>query len=85
MNMLFEFYSAEGCHLCEKAQDILLQISPDMENIIRYIDITSNKELVKKYGSRIPVVRKMSDGSELGWPFDLFDAEKFTNQGKQTL
>ena len=41
------------------------------------VDITSDVELVRLYGVRIPVLKR-SDGSELGWPFDALDVERFT-------
>lgn len=37
---------------------------------------SSDLELLKRYGVRIPVVRD-DVGRELGWPFDSFDVERW--------
>ena len=41
------------------------------------VDISSDVDLVRQYGFRIPVLQR-ADGSELGWPFDALDVERFT-------
>ena len=66
-------FSSPGCHLCEQAEDIV-----DFAGVaFEVVDISSNVELVRLYGIRIPVLKR-SDGSELGWPFDTLDVERFT-------
>jgi glutaredoxin len=57
----------EGCHLCERAIDILKQLQkPSFE--IEVIDIASNPELFREYFLKIPVIRL--DGK------DIFDVEQ---------
>lgn len=55
-------YSRPGCHLCDEARAVIdaerLRTPFDLEEI----DIESDDELVKEYGTRIPVV--MVDGAE---------------------
>lgn len=41
------------------------------------VDISSQIDLVRLYGVRIPVLKR-ADGSELNWPFDTLDIERFT-------
>ena len=41
------------------------------------VDISSQIDLIRVYGVRIPVLKR-SDGSELCWPFDTLDVERFT-------
>jgi hypothetical protein len=41
------------------------------------VDISSDVDLVRQYGIRIPVLKR-ADGAELGWPFDALDVERFT-------
>lgn len=36
------------------------------------IDIANDDQLIERYGVRIPVLKRLSDGAELGWPFDDF-------------
>ena len=66
-------YGSEHCHLCKKAKDILQEAQIYAANV----DITNNKELIEKYGERIPVLRRVDNGTELGWPFDLIEVVRF--------
>lgn len=67
--MTVELYGTSCCHLCEAAEALLDRagVSP------LHIDIADNDGLLEKYGMRIPVVRRIDTGAELGWPFD-YDA-----------
>ena len=60
-------FSKDGCHLCERAIDILRGLSSGDKFVLEIIQITTNKELFDKYFLTIPVVRL--DGK------DLFNAE----------
>jgi glutaredoxin len=71
--MSLTLFSSPGCHLCEQAADIIDYVGVTFE----VVDISSNIELVRLYGIRIPVLKR-SDGPELGWPFDTLDVERFT-------
>ncbi|MUK39788.1 glutaredoxin family protein [Aliivibrio fischeri] len=64
---MITLYSTEGCHLCEQAFDLLVEVGVDMEQVDT-VDIAFNDELFSLYGVTIPVV---ANGlSELNWPFD---------------
>ncbi|MFO6422143.1 glutaredoxin family protein [Motilimonas sp. KMU-193] len=69
--MLITLYSADGCHLCELAQQTLLQLGVEYQ----LVDIALDEQLVEQYGVRIPVLA--FDGKELGWPFDSQAVSKF--------
>ena len=71
--MSLTLFSSPGCHLCEQAGDIVDYVGVPFE----VVDISSDVELVRLYGIRIPVLKR-SDGAELGWPFDALDVERFT-------
>ena len=71
--MSLTLFSSPGCHLCEQAEDIVDYVGVPFE----VVDMTSDVELVRLYGVRIPVIKR-SDGSELGWPFDALDVERFS-------
>ena len=70
--MSLTLYTSPGCHLCEQAEEILDYLGVSFSAI----DISSDVNLVRKYGVRIPVVQR-EDGAELGWSFDSLDVERF--------
>lgn len=63
-------YGTSGCHLCEQATELLEMLLPAANAALVQVDISESDELVSRYGIRIPVLKSMTDGSELGWPFD---------------
>ncbi|MBD3656622.1 MULTISPECIES: glutaredoxin family protein [Marinobacter] len=64
------FYTTSQCHLCELAEALLVS-TPMQEPIpVDAIDIAQSTELVERYGTRIPVLRRNDTGAELDWPFD---------------
>ena len=70
--MQIRLYGTQGCHLCEEAKEILQRAGVDAT----YIDIVDDDELFARYGMRIPVIMR-TDGTELGWPFDIFALVRF--------
>ncbi len=66
-------YGTVGCHLCDDADAILRQLHVDAV----HVDIAEDDGLLEKYGVRIPVLRRMDNNSELGWPFDAADVTRF--------
>ncbi|MFK7864051.1 MAG: glutaredoxin family protein [Pseudohongiellaceae bacterium] len=66
------FYTTLGCHLCEDAEQLLEHLISANDVTYKAVDISSSKELVEKYGIRIPVVKNADSGDELGWPFDYY-------------
>jgi glutaredoxin len=60
-------YGTLSCHLCEQAEAVLHAAGVTAE----YTDIAEDEALLEKYGMRIPVVRRVDNGTELGWPFDI--------------
>jgi len=67
-------YGTRFCHLCEQAGAVLHAAGVTAE----YIDIAEDEALLEKYGMRIPVVRRVDNGAELGWPFDVAALERLT-------
>jgi hypothetical protein len=61
-----QLYGSACCHLCEQAASILMEVGVQAE----HVDILEDDALLEIYGTRIPVVKNLYDGSELGWPFD---------------
>ena len=71
-----EFYSTLGCHLCDDAEELLNQYQKsslaDKNTLeIIMIDVARSDDLMELYGIRIPVLKRLDNNNELGWPFDL--------------
>lgn len=64
------FYTTAGCHLCDLARQVYQStLSPDFF-AVEEVDIADQDELIERYGTRIPVLRRLKDDTELNWPFD---------------
>jgi len=60
-------YATDGCHLCEEAQRV---IHKTLGMMVTEVDVAENEQLMARYGTRIPVLRRTDTGIEIGWPFD---------------
>ena len=65
-----KFFTTQGCHLCEQAEEILLALQKECTFELEVIDIAADKELVERYGLSIPVLLNAAAGEELYWPFN---------------
>jgi Glutaredoxin-like domain (DUF836) len=72
--MKVQYYTKEGCPLCDEGLAILCTFS-GLE--IEFIDIEEDPDVYGEFAVRIPVIRHMDGDTELGWPFDREDVEKF--------
>ena len=59
--VLVEFYTRQGCHLCEQAEELLADEAGRAR--VKRIDIDRDDELLARYHVRIPVV--VVDGREV--------------------
>ncbi|MEO6975513.1 MAG: glutaredoxin family protein [Gallionella sp.] len=66
-------YGTLSCHLCTQAEAVLHAAGVTAE----YTDIAEDEALLEKYGMRIPVVSRVDNGAELGWPFDVAALKHF--------
>ncbi len=64
------FYTTSQCHLCELAEALLVNTPMQAPVPVDVVDIAQSEELVQRYGTRIPVLRRSDTGQELDWPFD---------------
>lgn len=74
--MQLTFFTTSHCQLCELAENLLVHTPMPQPIPVEAVDIASSQELVDRYGTRIPVLRREDTGAELGWPFsrdDLLD------------
>jgi hypothetical protein len=69
MTVPLVLYHTSGCHLCEKARDLLWPFISSRQISLVEIDIAESDLLIESYGIRIPVLVS-SSGVELDWPFD---------------
>lgn len=64
------FYTTAGCHLCDVARQVYQSIlSPEFFEV-QEVDVADEDALIERYGTRIPVMRRLKDDTELNWPFD---------------
>tara|TARA_B110000003_G_C16366088_1_gene424659 strand:+ start:82 stop:315 length:234 start_codon:yes stop_codon:yes gene_type:complete len=66
-------YTSDGCHLCELAENLLIELRSFKEFHLESIDISTDESMVEIYGIRIPVVKNKQTKEEIGWPFQLED------------
>ena len=64
---LLVLYATSGCHLCEQADRVIRHA---VTIPFRTVEITDDECLLRSYGLRIPVLRRLDTGEELNWPFD---------------
>lgn len=68
------FYTTFGCHLCEKVEAMLTEISHQYKDQFHYqiipFDIIDDDEIFEQYRYSIPVLKKEKEDEELNWPFD---------------
>jgi hypothetical protein len=73
-------YTSSGCHLCEKAEELLQLLLGDSFGELTLVEVSDSDDLVASYGLRIPVLAgKAADGEwlELAWPFDAEEIAEF--------
>jgi hypothetical protein len=65
----FKLYGTSACHLCEIAQEMILdQRSANSSFDLQVVDISESDVLFARYSVTIPVLQH-PDGRELSWPF----------------
>ena len=65
-----KFFTTQGCHLCEQAEEILVALQNEYIFELEVIDIAADTELAERYGLSIPVLLNAATGEELYWPFN---------------
>ena len=71
-------YTKPGCHLCEQALADLERLRRRYPHELRLVDITSDPELMRAYGERIPVLS--IQGREFGAPLSVATLERELRQ-----
>jgi glutaredoxin len=71
-------YTKPGCHLCEQALADLERLRRRYPHELRLVDITSDPELMRAYGERIPVLS--IQGRECAAPLSVATLERELRQ-----
>lgn len=66
IEMSLILYQRDDCHLCDQALALLAAVGvPEFDSV--WID--GDPALEARYGQRVPVLRDVTGGTELDWPF----------------
>jgi hypothetical protein len=68
-------YTTLVCHLCDDAMAIAQPILDKKGWKVSLVEIADSPELVGKYGIRIPVLARVDNQDEIGWPFGVEEIE----------
>jgi len=68
--MAYVLYGTSACHLCELAQQVIVEVAANVTMDVYLEDISESDTLVEQYGTRIPVLKEEHSGRELNWPFN---------------
>ena len=68
-----ELYSRTGCHLCDDAHALLDALQPADAVAVTVVNIDQSPALLRRYGAKIPIVRRVDNDAKLFWPFTLDD------------
>lgn len=82
MDNLLTLYSGADCHLCEQAKELLYPVIESQGWRLRTVNIGGDDELIRRYGTRIPVV-VLPDGQEKGWPFSAGQIRRLLVSGRE--
>ena len=72
--MKLQLLTRPDCHLCDLAAGLLEEAGLSQQ--VEVINIESDLALIMSYGERIPVIRELDSGREIGWPMVLADIRR---------
>lgn len=78
--MPLRLYTTLGCHLCEQAEQLLLEQTTMPGLQWEAVEIAESQELIDAYGVRIPVLQWEANGQELGWPFSAQQLDQWLRE-----
>lgn len=62
-------YTTLGCQLCDKAKTLMWPVLEHHGYRLQDVEIADDGDLLNRYRTRIPVVRRGDCEKDLGWPF----------------
>ncbi len=75
--MKIYFYTGPQCSLCDLADRELQQTSMFSSLSVEKVNVRNSTEHYHLYGARIPVLKRVDNNNEIGWPFTVADLEEF--------
>lgn len=72
-----ELLGTLGCHLCDDAEQVLIAALDLSKVQVELVDIAESDALMQAYAMRIPVLRHVATTSELDWPFQVDQVQRF--------
>jgi hypothetical protein len=67
-------YQRDDCHLCDLALAVLAEARlPEFDSVF----IDGDEALEARYGTQVPVLRDPARGTELAWPFDVMQLQRW--------
>ena len=70
-------YATEACHLCERALEEIELCLADHQFVVTVVDIQMDPELLREFGTSIPVLYNLTVNRYLFWPFDRLEVMEF--------
>ncbi|EJM07687.1 hypothetical protein AB7M22_003601 [Pseudomonas sp. ADAK2 TE3594] len=74
-----QLFGTVGCHLCEVAEAMLMEFV-ERGLLVELVDIADDETWFEAYSLRIPVLRRVDTGAELGWPFGADEVVAFLRE-----
>jgi hypothetical protein len=68
-------YTKPDCPLCDEAREIVRDVVGGAV-LLEEVDISDDEMLSRRYGKRIPVLRRADDATEIDWPFGPSDVSQ---------
>ena len=75
MTISLNLYSTAFCHLCEQAEVLVAKIKQEHDVKLKIIEIASHHDLLAKYETTIPALKRLDNNQEIFWPFTINDIE----------
>jgi hypothetical protein len=77
MTKKLTLFSGKACCLCLEAEQLLKLEAPTWYAQLQKIDVSCSPEIYHLYAARIPVLKRLDNDSELGWPFNQNQLTEF--------
>jgi hypothetical protein len=79
MTIFLQLYGTSHCHLCEQAEFLLTELSKNFDLQWSMTEIANDSKLLELYELKIPVVKRIDNNLEIGWPFTLHELIQLIN------